>query len=67
MKETRKSAVLQFLLLKKHGLIALIYKLSSIYLRKFSKKDPEVFKKAIATLSWAMTDQSNGVIIQKKV
>uniref|UniRef100_A0A915M425 Symplekin/Pta1 N-terminal domain-containing protein n=1 Tax=Meloidogyne javanica TaxID=6303 RepID=A0A915M425_MELJA len=28
--------------------------------------DPEVFKRAIATLSWALTDQSGGVIIQKK-
>lgn len=37
------------------------------FIEKACKKDPEIFKRAIATLSWAMTDQSNGVIIQKKV
>nr|CAD2167592.1 unnamed protein product [Meloidogyne enterolobii] len=36
------------------------------FIEKACKKDPEVFKRAIATLSWALTDQSGGVIIQKK-
>ncbi|KAI3418914.1 hypothetical protein GPALN_008011 [Globodera pallida] len=37
------------------------------FIEKACKKDSEVFKRAIATLNWAMIDQSSGVIVQKKV
>ncbi|KAL3096947.1 hypothetical protein niasHS_002663 [Heterodera schachtii] len=37
------------------------------FIEKACKKDTEVFKRAIATLNWAMVDQSSGVIVQKKV
>uniref|UniRef100_A0A183C1G2 DUF3453 domain-containing protein n=1 Tax=Globodera pallida TaxID=36090 RepID=A0A183C1G2_GLOPA len=36
------------------------------FIEKACKKDSEVFKRAIATLNWAMIDQSSGVIVQKK-